>query len=74
VIKGDVQAVDRALRISKRTSEITGIDAPTKSMDIGFELSPDTPKPILRRIAAGIDPATAFADYASGKDKGKYGE
>jgi DNA-binding CsgD family transcriptional regulator len=30
VLKGDVQAIDRALRISKRMSELTGIDAPTK--------------------------------------------
>jgi transcriptional regulator len=28
--KGDLLAIDRALRISKRLSEITGIDAPVK--------------------------------------------
>jgi DNA-binding CsgD family transcriptional regulator len=31
VLKGDVQAIDRALRISKRMSELTGIDAPAKT-------------------------------------------
>lgn len=31
VLKGDVQAVDRFVRISKRRGELTGIDAPTKS-------------------------------------------
>lgn len=30
VVAGDVQAVDRALKISKRISEITGMDAPVK--------------------------------------------
>jgi hypothetical protein len=30
VIKGDLGAVDRALKISKRMSELTGIDAPIK--------------------------------------------
>jgi DNA-binding CsgD family transcriptional regulator len=30
VIKGDLLAIDRALRISKRFSEVTGIDAPEK--------------------------------------------
>lgn len=31
VLKGDVQAVDRFVRISKRRGELTGIDAPSKS-------------------------------------------
>lgn len=31
VIKGDMQAVDRALRIGKRVSELLGLDAPTKT-------------------------------------------
>jgi hypothetical protein len=31
VLKGDVLAIDRALRISKRMSELTGIDAPAKT-------------------------------------------
>lgn len=30
VIKGDVLAIDRAIKISKRISELTGIDAPAK--------------------------------------------
>jgi hypothetical protein len=36
VIKGDLMAIDRALRISKRFSEITGIDAPVKH-DVAIE-------------------------------------
>jgi hypothetical protein len=31
VIKGDVMAIDRALRISKRMAELLGLDAPTKT-------------------------------------------
>lgn len=31
VINGDVLAIDRALRISKRMAELLGLDAPTKS-------------------------------------------
>lgn len=37
VVKGDVQAVDRALKISKRLSELTGIDAPLKSEIAGID-------------------------------------
>lgn len=37
VIKGDLLAIDRALRISKRFSEITGIDAPVAQKIIGAD-------------------------------------
>lgn len=44
VLKGDVQAVDRFVRISKRRGELTGIDAPAKSEIAGADGGPLTVK------------------------------
>ena len=47
VLKGDVQAVDRFVRISKRRGELTGIDAPAQSK---LELAGDASAPLTVRI------------------------
>lgn len=53
VLKGDVQAVDRFVRISKRRGELTGIDAPTKSEIAGADGGPLTVRIVYDDASAG---------------------
>lgn len=39
-----------------------------------IEINQSTPKPVLRRIAAGMSPMLAFTEYASGINTDKYGK
>jgi len=39
-----------------------------------IEINQSTPKPVLRRIAAGMSPMLAFTEYASGINADKYGK
>lgn len=59
--------------INKRC-ELLGLDAPKSIRQTNFAIDQNTPKPILRRIAAGMSPDVAYAEYSSGVNADKYGK
>ena len=58
--------------INKRC-ELMGLDAPKSSKQTNYEVNASTPKPVLRRIAAGMSADVAYAEFVSGINTDKWG-
>jgi transposase len=69
---GDAKYLTIVMQCVERRCKILGIDAPIKTAD--YQLTAQTPKPILRRIAAGVPVDIAHIEYALGLNKDQYGE
>lgn len=69
---GDPKYLSIVMQCVERRCKILGIDAPIKTAD--YQLSAQTPKPILRRIAAGVPVDIAHIEYSLGLNKEQYGE
>lgn len=72
VTEGNPKYLNVIMECVERRCKILGIDAPIKISE--YKLTPQTPKPILRRVAAGIPIDVAYSEYASGTNKELYGE
>ncbi len=72
--EGNPKFLDAIIKCITKRCEILGVDAPIRVDVPGFELTAQTPKPILRRVAAGMAINIAYAEYAAGINADKYGK
>jgi hypothetical protein len=69
--EGDPRYLAVALQCIERRCKILGVDAPRRRVD--YQLSAQTPKPVLRRIAQGMPVDLALNEYALGINEDRYG-